>query len=182
MTVEEGQRQVRSIYLGGAPGQLVCATIWLASAGAGAWASPRLAIGILVLGGAFIFPLTQVVLAAMRRPTSLPPDNPFRWLAIQVAFMVPLCLPLVGAATVHRLGWFYPAVMIVVGAHYLPFAFLYGQPRFLVLGGALLTAGILIGLYFSHLFTIGGWVTGIAFLLFSAWAAVRLKRQDMVRV
>jgi hypothetical protein len=32
MTVEEGQRQVRTTYLGGAPGQLVCAGIGLASA------------------------------------------------------------------------------------------------------------------------------------------------------
>ncbi len=35
-------------------------------------------------------------------------------------------LPLVAAATLYRLGWFYPAFMIVLGAHYFPFAFLYG--------------------------------------------------------
>jgi len=181
MTIEEAQRQSRTIYLGGAPGQLVCAVIWLASASAGAWATPKLAILIVVIGGMFIFPLTQLILAAMRRPTSLPADNPFRWLALEVAFMVPLCLPVVGAAAVHKLGWFYPGVMIVVGAHYLPFAFLYGQTRWLVLAGVLIVAGLLIGLYHSQSFTLGGWVTGAAFLVFSAWAAVNLKSPQVQR-
>ena len=82
---------------------MVCAAIWLASAAAGTWATPKLAILILVIGGMFIFPLTQLALRAMGRPASLAPDNPLRWLAMQVAFMVPLCLPVVLGATAHRL-------------------------------------------------------------------------------
>lgn len=173
MTVEEGQRQSRTVYLGGGPGQLVCAVIWLASAAAGTWASARLAILILVVGGMFIFPLTQLILRAMGRPASLPADSPFRWLAFQVAMIVPLCLPVVGAAAVHKLVWFYPGAMIVVGAHYLPFQFLYGQSRWLVLGIFLFVAGLMIGLYMQTLFTLGGWVTGLAFLVFSIWAWAR---------
>ena len=178
MTVEEGQRQSRITYLGGAPGQFVCATIWLASAVAGTWASPRLAILILVIGGTFIFPLTQLVLRVMGRPASLPADNPFRWLAMQVAFTVPLSLPIILALTAHAVGWFYPALMIVVGAHYLPFAFLYGQRRWLVLGGFLLTAGTLIGYTVSNHFTLGAWVTVLAFLVFATWAAANVKRAE----
>jgi uncharacterized protein DUF7010 len=178
MTVEEGQRQVRTTYLGGAPGQFVCAAVWLSSAAAGTWGSTRLAILILVIGGTFIFPLTQLALRLVGRAASLPADNPFRWLAMQVAFTVPLSLPLVGAVTLHRVGWFYPALMIVVGAHYLPFTFLYGQSRWLVLGGVLLMAGVLIGLYVSQLFTLGGWVTGLAFVVFAAWAGANFKRAE----
>jgi len=173
MTVEEGQRQTRATYLGGAPGQLVCAALWSASAAAGTWGSTRLAILIVVVGGAFIFPLTQLLLRAMGRPASLPADNPFRWLAFQTAMIVPLCLPVVGAAAVHKIEWFYPAVMIVAGAHYLPFAFLYGQTRWLVLGGFLLAAGLMIGLYVQGTFALGGWVTALAFLVFSVWAWAR---------
>jgi len=178
MTVEEGQRQSRTIYMGGGPGQLVCAAIWLASAAAGTWATPRLAVLILVVGGIFIFPLTQLILRTMGRPASLPADSPFRWLAFQVAMIVPLCLPVVGAAAVHKIQWFYPAAMVIVGAHYLPFQFLYGQRRWLFLGGFLLTAGILIGLYMQDPFTLGGWVTGIAFLVFSLWAWMRAGRPE----
>ena len=93
---------------------------------------------MLVLGGVLIFPVTQLVLRAVGRPASLSPENPFKWLAMQTAFIVPLCLPVVGGATLHRLDWFYPAVAIVVGAHYLPFMTLYGMPAFGALGGALI--------------------------------------------
>ena len=92
---------------------------------------------VLVVVGAFIFPLTQLVLRAMGRRASLSPGNPLRFLAMQVAFTVPLSLPLVGAATLHHLNWFYPAMMIVVGAHYLPFMFLYGMWQFAILAAAL---------------------------------------------
>jgi len=171
MTLQEAQRESRDVYLGGGPGQMVCAAIWLASAAAGTWATPRLAILILLIGGFFIFPLTQLSLRAMGRPASLSADNPLRWLALQVALIVPLCLPVVLGATAHRPGWFYPGAMVVVGAHYLPFQFLYGQRRWLVLAGVLLVAGLLIGLYDSGQFTLGGWLTAVAFLVFAFYAA-----------
>lgn len=177
MTVEEGQRQSRTTYLGGAPGQFVCALIWLASAVAGTWGSAKLAVLILVVGGVFIFPLTQLTLRLMRRPASLPPDNPFRWLALEVALIVPLCLPVVLALTARASSWFYPAVMIVVGAHYLPFVFLYGQRRWLVLGAFLLAAGTWIGYNVSS-FTPGAWVTVLAFLVFATFAAVNARRPE----
>ncbi len=41
-----------------------------------------------------------------------------------MAFTLPLSLPVVGAAALYRLEWFYPAFMVVLGAHYLAFAFL----------------------------------------------------------
>jgi hypothetical protein len=178
MTVEEGQRQSRVVYMGGGPGQLVCAAIWLASAAAGTWATTRLAILIVVVGGMFIFPLTQLILRGMGRPTSLAADNPFRWLAFQVAMIVPLCLPVVGAAAVHKVNWFYPGCMVVVGAHYLPFQFLYGQRRWLFLGGFLLVAGLMLGLYVQSLFALGAWVTGLAFLVFSVWAWLGASRPE----
>src|SRR5262249_53000031 len=138
---------------------------------AGTWATPKLAILILVFGGMLIFPLTQLSLRAMGRPASLSPGNPLRWLALEVALIVPLCLPVVLGATAHRLGWFYPGVMIVVGAHYLPFLFLYGQRRWLVLAGVFIVAGLMIGLYLSDQFTLGGWLAAVAFLVFAFYAA-----------
>jgi len=169
VTIEEGQREVRTMFLGGFPGQLSSAFFWTASAAAGVWGSKRLAILILVLGGAFIFPVAQLILRLMGRPATLSPGNPFNQLAMQVAFLVPLLLPLVGAATLHRLNWFYPALMIVVGAHYLPFCFLYGMRAFAVLGGLMLVAGLMIGTYASSSFTLGAWVSVVLLLAFAAY-------------
>ena len=167
MNIAEAQREVRSIYIGGFIGQLVSGALWLASAASATWVSQRAGILTLVFGGIFIFPLTQLLLRASGRCASLPSGNPLRELAIEVAFLVPLLLPLVGAATLHKPAWFYPAMMIVVGAHYLPFSFLYGMRQFIPLSGLLLSAGLLIGLYAPAMAVWGGWLTSIVLFAFA---------------
>lgn len=166
MNVEEAQQEMRSVYLGGAPGGIVSGGIWLASAALGTWNTRSNAIWMLTLGGAFIFPLTVLVLKALGRRASLRHENPLRSLAMQIAFTVPMAVPLVGAAAVHRIDWFYPAFMIVVGAHYLPFVFLYGMRVYAALCAVLVTGGLMLGLYFPMGFTAGGWLTGAIFVAF----------------
>ena len=85
----------------------------------------------------------------------------------QVAFILPLNLPLVAGATLYRLNWFYPALMIALGSHYLPFIFMYGMWEFGVLAASLIGAGAMIGLYVPHLFSLGGWFTAAALLVFA---------------
>jgi len=165
--IKDAQRDVRTAYFGGFAGQLVSGAVWFASAGFATWYSARSAIWVLVVGGFFIFPLTQLLLKLMGRPGSLPKGHPMNALAIQIAFTVPLSFPLVAAATLHRLNWFYPAFMIVVGAHYLPFIFLYGMPEFGVLAGLLVAGGWLIGMYLPSTFILGGWFTAAALLVFA---------------
>jgi hypothetical protein len=86
-------------------------------------------------------------------------------LAIQVAFIVPACLPLIAAAALHHRYWFYPAFLIVVGAHYLPFTFLYGMRQFLLLGGLMIAAGFLTALFTTTHFALGAWIgAGLLFI------------------
>ena len=133
LTIAEAQRDVRTTFVGGFAGQLVAGCIWAASAALGTWSSHRAAIVALAAGGVFIFPITQLLLRLMGRPASLPKGHPMNALAMQVAFLLPMGPPLVAAATLHRVNWFYPAFMLVVGAHYLPFVFLYGMRIFAAL-------------------------------------------------
>jgi hypothetical protein len=58
--------------------------------------------------------------------------------------------------------------MILVGAHYLPFVFLYGMRMFWALGLLLVGAGILIALYWSTVFSAGAWFTGAVMLVFAS--------------
>jgi hypothetical protein len=167
MNVADAQREVRSTYIGGFVGQAVSGAIWLASAALTTSVSQRAGILALVFGGMFIFPLTQLILRAGGRPYSLTAGNPFRELAMEIAFLIPLLFPLVGAAALHKTAWFYPAMTIVVGAHYLPFSFLYGMRYFIALAGILLTAGLLIGLYAPGMAVWDGWLTGILLILFA---------------
>ncbi len=167
MHVEDAQNEVRAVFMGGFPGQLVSGILWLLSAAMSTWLSIRAGIIVLVVGGMFIFPGTLLLLRVMGRPTSLSRANPLGQLGMLIAFTIPLNLPLVGAATLHRLHWFYPACMIVVGTHYLPFRFLYGMWEFLVLAAALVLGGLALGLYVPGPFAAGGWLTGCALVLFA---------------
>jgi hypothetical protein len=167
MNISDAQRDVRSTFLGGFGGQLVSGLLWLLSATFATWYSSRSAILILVLGGVFIFPLTQLLLRIMGRRSSLDKGHPMNHLAMQVAFTVPLNLPLVAAAAMYRLEWFYPAFMIVLGTHYLPFMFLYGMRQFGILAAILIGAGIAIGLYLPAVFSLGGWFTAVVLLIFA---------------
>lgn len=162
-TISDAQRDVRKTFLGGFPGHLATAFIWLVSATLATWGSHRAAILALTVGGMFIFPLTQIFLRMMGLPASLPKGHPMNTVARQTAFIVPLCMPLIAATTLYRLDWFYPAFMIVVGAHYLPFSHLYGMWQYEVLGAMLIGAGLAVGLWVP-IFSVGAWISATLFL------------------
>ena len=95
-------------------------------------------------------------------------ENPFYWLCMQIAFVLPLSMLLLWPVGLYRLNWFFPALMILVGAHYLPFATSYGMRMFLFLAGILVGEGYVIAVYFSASFSLGAWVTGVTLFVF-AW-------------
>ena len=58
-------------------------------------------------------------------------------------------------------------MMVLLGARYLPFRFLYGMRSFIGLSALLLTAGLAIALWFPTVFSLGGWTAGLVLLLFA---------------
>jgi hypothetical protein len=159
MEIINAQRDVRETFMGGFAGQLVSAMVWGASGAACTWHSFRLGELVLILGGFFIFPLTQLVLRSMGHAYALPKGHPMNALAVQVAFTLPLTLPLVIGIAALRPVWFYPAFMIVLGAHYLPFIFLYGMWQFGVLSAMLIGSGVAIAMYVPTPVSLGAWIT-----------------------
>jgi hypothetical protein len=87
-------------------------------------------------------------------------------LAFEMAIVGPLMLPLIGAATLHQAAWFYPAFMLAIGAHYLPFSFPYGMRQFAAFGVLMLLSGLTIALYAPGASTFGAWFTAGLLLLF----------------
>jgi hypothetical protein len=168
MLVQDAQREVRTVFIGGFWGQLVSSAIWLASAALGYWVTPRAAILTLVFAGFFIFPVTQLLLRLTGGPASLTRGNPLNNLAMQIAFTLPMTMLLLVPVTEFRLNLFYPALMILLGAHYLPFTFLYGMRMFIPLCALLVSSGVVIAYYFSGSFSLGGWICGLTLFVF-AW-------------
>ena len=163
------QQDVQSAFLRGSIGQAVSGSLWLISSVLATWAGVRPAILVLVLGGMFIFPLTQASLRLLGHPGGLPRGHPMNQLAMQVAFIVPFGLPLIGAAALYNVNWFYPAFMLIVGVHYMPFIFLYGMWNFAVLSALLIAGGVAIGLLLPGMFVAGGWYTAVILILFAVW-------------
>jgi uncharacterized protein DUF7010 len=168
LDIQDAQREVRTVYVGGFWGQLVSSVIWLVAAALGTWATPKASILTVVIGGFFIFALTQMLLRLSGRRASVSRENPFNSLGMQVAFVLPSSMLLLVPVGIYNLNWFFPALMILLGAHYLPFATLYGMRMFLFLAGILMVTGVVIALWFSRTFSLGAWVAGLALLVF-AW-------------
>lgn len=167
MELAQAQKDVRDAFLGGFAGQLVSATLWGTSAAACTWYSLHLGEIVLVLGGFFIFPVTQLLLRSMGHAYALPKGHPMNALGIQVAFTLPLTLPVVIGIAVLRPAWFYPALMITLGAHYLPFVFMYGMWEFAGLCATLVAGGVAIGMYLPKPLCLGAWFTATVLFLFA---------------
>lgn len=180
MLVQDAQREVRTVFVGGFWGQLVSSTMWLASAALGLWAAPRTAILTLIISCFFIFPVTQLLLRLTGGPTSVSKGNALGSLGIQVALTLPMTMLLLVPVTQLRLNLFYPALLILVGAHYLPFVFLYGMPMFIGLCAMLVSSGVVIAHYFPESFSLGGWVGGLTLFLF-AWIGRITVQQERLR-
>lgn len=177
MLISDAQREIRTHFIGGSYGQFVSGALWLASAAIATWQSPAIGMLFLVIAGMFIFPITQLLIRIENRGTVISPANGLNQLGMQVAFVLPLSMPLLLAVVRYRESWFYPAMMILVGAHYLPFAFLYGMRMFIALAAALLGAGMLVALYVPAPVAAGGWIAAAILLAFGLAGRVIVARE-----
>ena len=168
MHITDAQRENRFRYSGGFYGQAVAGLIWLVSASFASWSSPRTAISFLVISGFFIFPITELLVRTVGSRLRLDSRNSLPQLGMQVAFVLPLSMPLLLPVSLYRLNLLYPALMILIGAHYLPFVFLYGMRMFAVLAAALWGGGVIIAMYLASSFSIGAWYAGAILLIFAA--------------
>lgn len=167
MGIGEGQREMRSAFLGGFAGQLMAGIIWAASAAGSTWIGPAYGMATLFFGCMLLFPLTQVLLRALGRPARVSAGNSLYALGRQIAFTVPINFLLVGAATLYRQNWFFPAALIVVGTHYLPFMFLYGMREFGFLAALLIGGGVTLGLFLPAPFSAGAWLGAACLMAFA---------------
>ncbi|MGO4784756.1 DUF7010 family protein [Cryobacterium sp. W22_MBD10_FK3] len=178
--INEGQADIRRVYRGGLAGQLVSGVLWLVAAAVATWGSPDAAIATLFLGGMLIFPLTSLVLRLGGGPAGLPKGHPQKALATQIAFTVPLGMVVAIVLGVLRPELFFPAAMVIVGAHYLPFVHLYGMRLFAVLAGVLSGGGVVLLFWLPAPMPAGAWFTGVVLLVFAVLlraSAAALHRQ-----
>ncbi|MBW3567625.1 MAG: hypothetical protein KY410_06670 [Proteobacteria bacterium] len=181
MEISEAQRDVRRVYAGGFPGLLISSLAWLISSSLGTWVSWHAAMLALVVGGPFIFFALEILLRVIDHQAELRRNNPLNSLMLQLVFLLPILLPLVVVAFMHRADWLYPAFMLALGAHFLPFMFLFGMWQFGVLGLLFAGSALVFGMSGAEHFVIAGWYGAIVQLLFalSALSAIRAENQGV---
>jgi hypothetical protein len=177
MDISDAQREVRTRFAGGFYGQLVSGVLWLVSASLATWSTPRAAITTLVVGGFFIFPTIALLIRVAGGGNPLSAQNTLRYLGMQTAFVLPFSMPLVLPVGLYRLNWFYPAMMVLLGAHYIPFVFLYGMRMFAVMAAVVVGGGLVIAMYWSSSFSVGAWYTGAVLLLFAGVGSSAVRRE-----
>ena len=144
LNVSQAQADVRRIYSGGWGGPAVSAGVWLAAALTADRLGVEVGAAVLFVGGALlIFPLNLALNRLMSGQADLPAGHPMRGLAIQTAASMSMVLLSLFLVAPWIPGAFFPLAMIAVGAHYFPFAHLYGEPAFVVAGAVQCVAGFL---------------------------------------
>ncbi len=166
MNISDAQREIRIRFQGGFYGQLVSGVLWLLSGCLAVTVGVKSAIIALVFGGFLIFPATES-LVRLSGGKTLTEANALRYLGMQVAFVLPFSMLLLWPVTLYRTNLFYPAMMILLGAHYLPFVFLYGMRLFAFLAAILIGGGVGIAMFGANRFATGAWSTGVLLLLFA---------------
>ena len=170
--------EVRVAYLGGFPFLIFEGVLWLVSALLGSFVSVGWAMAALVVGGMFIPLGAQAIQKLMKRPR-VGAENPLTGLSTSAAFVIPLCYPVIAAATIADTDWFFPAFAVVVGAHYPPFAYVYRMRLYLALCGTLVGGGTLIGwLFRGGPFSLAGYFVGAVLLAFGALFFALVRREE----
>ncbi|MCE0486561.1 DUF7010 family protein [Ornithinimicrobium sediminis] len=145
MEIAQAQADVRRTYSGGWGGPAVSALIWLAAGvTADLFGTSAGAAVLFLAGAALIFPVNLALNRLVSGEVDLPAGHPMRGLAMQTAATMAVMLLALWMVSSVVPGAFFPLAMVAVGAHYLPFSHLYGEPAFLVAGAVQCVAGLLV--------------------------------------
>ena len=153
---------------GGAVYLAVEGVLWLLSATCGSLGRLPLAMGTLIFGGMLIHPISLGVSRLLQLPKPAE-SNDLPILNTWLALMIPLSLPLLFMAVAGgRSHLFYPAFAVIIGAHWLPFTYVYRMKSFAVFAGVFVATGIVFAFIIPQTFAVPGFVVGAELLLFAA--------------
>jgi hypothetical protein len=171
------QAELRFGYRSASVGQIYAGAVWLVSGATWIWVGTLPGVLVLVVGGFLIYPVTSLVCRLLGNPGSVSPANPLREASVTIPIVGALGIPVAGAAALYEIEWFFPAFMVVMGAHYLPFSHLYGMRIFLPLGAGMWLAGMSIGMWARGWSGVVAILTGVGLVAVGLEAAVEYRKE-----
>ena len=136
---------MRQGYCSGGAGILASALAWSVAAVIAATGAPQKAIWALLIGGMLIHPVGLAFCKLQGARGAHTKGNPLGQLAGASTFWLIFSLPLAYGLGLQRPGWFFCAMLLIIGGRYLVFATVYGMRLYWVLGLALAASGFALG-------------------------------------
>jgi hypothetical protein len=165
---EEQQKEMRHAHYDGAPGIFVSGLVWIAAALVCHQIGVRQGVWTLLIGGAFIYPVSALLTKAMGRPAKTSKDNALNQLGMASTIWLILCCAMAYGLFLFMPVLFFPAMMATIGSRYLVFASMYGRSVFWVMGASLIVAGVLT-VYATILPTVAAAIGGLIEVAFAAF-------------
>ena len=173
--------EYRHCSRGGAVYLAVEGLLWMLSAALGAFGQISFAILFLIIGGMLIHPVALLVTRGLGLP-KIVEANRLPILNTWLALMIPLGIPLVFMAVAGgRTNLFYPAFSILIGAHWLPFTYVYAMKSFAVFAGVFVLIGVFFGFMLTASFSACGFVVGGVLLAFAVINSLLVRRELRIR-
>lgn len=142
LSIAEAQRDMRNAYYGGATGAVASATAWLAAALVATFVSSSAGVLTLIFGGMLIFPASVVLSKVIGRSGKHSNLNPLAPLAIEGTIWMLLSIFIAIGVALHKIEWFFPAMLLVIGGRYLTFSTLYGLKIYWAFGATLIISAM----------------------------------------
>ncbi|MFL1896343.1 DUF7010 family protein [Aquimarina sp. 2-A2] len=159
------QKDMRDAYVGGGTGVLASSIVWIVSGIVAVYATKEMSILTFFLGGMLIYPLGMISTKLFNRTGKHQKNNPLAFLAFESTIILFIGLFMAYAIFQIEKQWFFPVMLMIIGARYLVFQSIYGMKIYWLLGLVLTASGI-ICLISNQPFQIGGIVGGVVEVIF----------------
>lgn len=175
MFLSQAQLDLDRAYYGGVPGVFVSGLVWLTAGTVAYLSEGYLHLLVFFFGGMLIHPLGLVIARTLGASGRTAPDNPLGGLALEVTVFLFAGLFVAWVVYHLRPDWFYPTMLVVIGARYVTFHTLYGNRAYWLLGGVLLALGgvALLTLQPIHLPALAGGGIELVFAIAMAFGRSR---------
>ncbi len=166
MLFDQAQQDMSQAYADGGTGILTSGIVWAIAAGVSFYYSPMAGMASLFFGGMLIFPLAVLLAKGMGCKGSHQKHNPLGKLAIETTVLLFVGLFTAFCVAQIHLNWFFPIILMVIGARYLLFQTIYGVKTYWLLGGLLIATGAASLMFVDH-FSASAFIGAIIELIFA---------------
>ena len=177
---QEQQQEMRHAHYDGAPGVMVSGLVWIAAAFVCYQLGINKAVWTLLIGGAFIYPISLIVTKAIGRTAKTSKDNALNQLGMASTIWLILCCAMAYGLFLLKPALFFPAMMATIGSRYLIFASIYGRPIFWVMGVSLIVAGNLV-LFAAVTPVLAAGLGGLIEILFAFFVFSKASKPDVLQ-